>query len=122
MLRKFHIARTKETPEVTLDPESSKFSMVGNSVSENSFNFYKPVIDAIDQYQNAGVKIRDVEIDMEYFNSSSSKIILDVLLRIKKSNSDILVRWIVKSDDVDMIEAAEDYMAIVNAPFEIIKR
>ncbi len=122
MLRKFHIARTKETPEVTLDPELSKFSMVGNSVSENSFNFYKPVIDTIDRYQNAGVKIKDVEIDMEYFNSSSSKIILDVLLRIKKNSAEFLVRWIVKADDVDMIEAAEDYMAIVNAPFEIVKR
>lgn len=122
MLRTFHIAATKNTPEVILDPSKSYFSIVGNSVSENSLSFYKPVLETLEQYQDAGVKIKKVEMNMEYFNSSSSKIILDILLRIKKRNTALDILWYVKKNDPDMMEAAEDYMAIVNSPFQIVER
>lgn len=119
MLRKFHIAQSKNTPEVIIDPETSYVLIKGNSVSENSFGFYKPVLDTLDQYQDAGIRITKIDVNMDYFNSSSSKIILDILLRIKKRNEKIEINWYVKKNDPDMMEAAEDYMAIVNVPFHI---
>ena len=42
---------TPKTPEVVLDPAAGKILLKGRSIPENSIEFYKPIIDWIDQYK-----------------------------------------------------------------------
>ena len=61
---------------------------------------------------------------LEYFNTSSSKCILDVfkkLEKLKNTGADVHVNWYFETDDEDMEEAGEDYQAIVDLPFSIIE-
>jgi len=61
---------------------------------------------------------------LEYFNTSSSKCILDLLKRLEKINqagSKVSVNWYFESEDEDMEEAGEDYQAIIKLPFKMIE-
>jgi hypothetical protein len=61
---------------------------------------------------------------LEYFNTSSSKCILDFFKKlegINGKNTDVTVNWHFEEDDEDMEEAGEDYGAILNLSFKMIE-
>lgn len=111
---------TPKTPTIKFQPEEGKLLIQGRSIPENSIEFYKPLVDALDNYNGVVV----VDIVLEYFNTSSSKCILDVfkkLEKIKSDGNDVEIRWHYEEDDEDMLEAGEDYQAIINIPFKMIE-
>jgi hypothetical protein len=65
-----------------------------------------------------------VNIRLEYFNTSSSKCILDVFKRLEaihRSKHDVEINWFYEEDDEDMLEAGEDYDSIIKVPFKMIE-
>ena len=58
---------------------------------------------------------------LEYFNTASSKIILDIFTAIEKIANDRKVVWHYDKDDEDMLEAGEDYQALIMLPFAMKK-
>ena len=62
----------------------------------------------------------DVSIRLEYFNTSSSKCLMDLLKRVEQSAAEATVLWYYEEDDEDMLEAGEDYDAIIDMPFRLI--
>jgi hypothetical protein len=61
---------------------------------------------------------------MTYFNTASSKIILDILMKleeIQEAGNEILIEWHYEEDDEDMQEAGEEYSEIVEVPFSFIE-
>jgi hypothetical protein len=119
------IEGTAKTPEVEFKAAEGKMKIKGRSIPENSIEFYKPLIDWIDQYSNEGPdQTTEVNMQLEYFNTSSSKCILDVFKKLeeaKKNGKDITVNWYYEEDDEDMLEAGEDYQAIIDIPFKMIE-
>lgn len=113
-----------KTPFVRLDGEKGLIEIKGRSIPENSEEFYRPLIDWIRKYATAPVNLIDVNVQLEYFNTSSSKCLLDMfkeLDTINKSGSKVQVNWYYEEDDEDMFEAGEDYQSIVNIPFTMIE-
>jgi hypothetical protein len=118
------IEGTPKTPTIKFNPESGVLEIKGRSIPENSIDFYKPLIDWIDQYALQPKDETSVHVQLEYFNTSSSKCILDVFKKleaIKKSGKNIVVKWHYEEDDEDMLEAGEDYDAIIDLDFEMVK-
>lgn len=114
------IEGTPKTPTIKFEPGDGKLMIKGRSIPENSIEFYKPLVDSLDAYSGNV----NVDIVLEYFNTSSSKCILDVfkkLEKIKSDGSDVEIRWHYEEDDEDMLEAGEDYQAIINIPFKMIE-
>ena len=114
------IEGTPKTPTIKFNPEEGKLLIQGRSIPENSIDFYKPLVDALDNYTGAA----KVDIVLEYFNTSSSKCILDVFKKLEKIKSDgneVEIRWHYEEDDEDMLEAGEDYQAIINIPFKMVE-
>lgn len=114
------IEGTPKTPTIKFSPEEGKLLIQGRSIPENSIEFYKPLVDTLDAYSGNA----KVDIVLEYFNTSSSKCILDVfkkLEKIKSDGNDVEIRWHYEEDDEDMLEAGEDYQAIINIPFKMIE-
>src|SRR5260221_12304084 len=75
------IANTKSTPAVHFDPVNHKLSIKGESYPENSFEFFHPVLEWVESYLKmlpTGVRAL-VSLEITYFNSSSSKVLLDFL-------------------------------------------
>ena len=62
-----------------------------------------------------------MNIQLEYFNTSSSKCILDLFKKLEAINKAITIHWYYEVDDEDMLEAGEDYEAIINIPFKMIE-
>ena len=65
-----------------------------------------------------------MNIQLEYFNTSSSKCILDIFKKLEliyKKGSKVQINWYYEEDDEDMFEAGEDYQSIINIPFSMIE-
>ena len=113
-----------KTPSVKFDPTSGKLELRGRSIPENSIEFYKPLNDWIDQYGEQPQKETTVDIKLEYFNTSSSKCILDLFKKMERLNggsTSVHINWYFEEDDEDMEEAGEDYQAIIKLPFTMIE-
>lgn len=122
-MEKYTINGTPKTPSISFDLESGVLDIKGRSIPENSIEFYKPLVDALDRYSSSPKATTQVNVQLEYFNTSSSKCILDVfkkLENINKSGSSVLINWHYEEDDEDMLEAGEDYQAIINVPFKML--
>jgi hypothetical protein len=114
---------TIKTPEVIFRSSQGILTLKGRSIPENSIDFFKPLHDWIDAYfENPNTTTR-VEIKLEYFNTSSSKSMLDLFKKMEffnGSQTDITINWFYEEDDEDMLEAGEDYQAILNIPVQMI--
>ena len=117
------IEGTPKTPTVNFDAESGVLEIKGRSIPENAVEFYKPLVDWIGSYGDSAKSDTVVNIQLEYFNTSSSKCILDVFKKLESVNgkTNIAINWHYEEDDEDMLEAGEDYQAIINIPFKMIE-
>lgn len=114
---------TNITPDISFDSETGKLSLKGRSIPENALEFYQPIFEWLDNYLEAPKSKTVVYVQFDYFNTSSSKCILDVLKRIDKvdeAGHDVLIKWYYDENDEDMMEAGEDYSALLNSPFELL--
>ncbi|PKP12121.1 MAG: nuclear pore complex subunit [Bacteroidetes bacterium HGW-Bacteroidetes-4] len=117
------LAGTDESPEVILDKSTNEFKFMGKSLPEDVKEFYTPILNWIEDYVVDPNDETVVEFNMEYFNSASSKQILDILERfamVTEKGKKITVKWHYMEDDEDMEDAGESYADIVQVPFELI--
>ena len=114
-----------KTPIVNFDPFDGLLELKGRSIPENSIEFYKPLFDWIDNYSNEPQPVTTVNIVLEYFNTSSSKCILDFFKKLETLNNGgrttVTINWHYEEDDEDMLEAGEDYQAIIDLPVKMIE-
>jgi len=117
------IEGTPKTPTVSFNAETGVLEIKGRSIPENAVEFYKPLVDWIGSYGDVAKSDSQVNIQLEYFNTSSSKCILDVFKKLESINgkTSITINWYYEEDDEDMLEAGEDYQAIINIPFKMIE-
>ncbi|WP_436516302.1 DUF1987 domain-containing protein [Ekhidna sp. To15] len=113
---------TRNTPAVLLDPNRGIFKLYGRSSPENSIQFYDPLKEVISN--KISVDKFDVRIKMEYFNTSSSKCIYDILKELKaleNKGKEVIIRWYYEQDDEDMLEAGEDYSDLLGLNFRFVE-
>lgn len=118
------LAGTAKTPSVNFNGATGLLELRGRSIPENSIEFYKPLIEWIDQYARSPRPSTRLTVQLEYFNTSSSKCILDLFKKlegIRSTGNEVQVHWHYEADDEDMLEAGEDYQAIINMPFKMIQ-
>ncbi|WP_306644152.1 DUF1987 domain-containing protein [Sanyastnella coralliicola] len=115
------IEGTPKTPSVDFKAGDGTLEIKGRSIPENSIEFYKPLMDWIEHYAKTPQDKSTVNIQLEYFNTSSSKCILDLFKKLEAINNEIVINWYYEEDDEDMLEAGEDYDAIINIPFKMIE-
>lgn len=115
---------TTKTPNVNFDGSSGVLEIKGRSIPENSIEFYKPLVDWLEDYASKPLEKTVVNVHLEYFNTSSSKCILDVFKKLEaihKNKYDVQINWYYEEDDEDMLEAGEDYESIIRVPFKMIE-
>jgi hypothetical protein len=123
-MEKFSIDGTPKTPSISFDLATGVLEIKGRSIPENSIEFYKPLVDSLEKYAGSPKSATNVNIQLEYFNTSSSKCILDVFKKLEsihKGGSAVTINWHYEEDDEDMLEAGEDYQAIISVPFKMVQ-
>ena len=115
---------TPKTPTVKFDPIQGLIEIKGRSHPENSMEFYKPVIAWLEEYTKDPRDKTIVNIQLEHFNTSSSKCILDVFKKLEdiyKAKHEVEINWYYEKDDEDILEAGEDYKSLTGIPFKMIE-
>lgn len=123
MLEPLKIEPTHKTPKVYLDPVENHFELSGRSIPEDSVGFYQRILTWIDEYAQSPNTKTEFKFELEYFNTSSSKNILELLKKLESIHTDgspVHITWYYDEDDEDMEETGEDYKALLNVPIELV--
>jgi hypothetical protein len=108
---------TEDTPKILLDKGNGIFEISGRSLPEDSAEFYQPILDWIAAYGEDANPETLFTFKLEYFNTASSKLILDVLSSLEDIDG-VSIDWYFHEDDEDMEEAGEEFSELVEIPFE----
>ena len=118
------IEGTAKSPTVIFSAEEGLLELKGRSIPEDSIDFYTPLIETNTHYSKQPQPKTIVNVHLEYFNTSSSKCILDIfkqLEQIVKLEKEIVINWYYEEDDEDMREVGIDYQTIIKVPFNMIE-
>jgi hypothetical protein len=117
------IKGTEDTPNVVLDATDNVMEISGRSLPEDVSSFYGPILNWLAEYIKNPNPKTIFNFRLVYFNTASSKLILDILMKLedlKNKGNEVLVKWYYPEDDEDMQEAGNEYADIVEVPFEQI--
>jgi hypothetical protein len=115
------IQGTEDTPKIILDAENKIMEISGRSLPEDVTAFYEPVLNWLNEYSENPNDKTVFNFKLTYFNTASSKLLLDILMKLEEmheNGNNVLIRWHYPEDDEDMEEAGEEYADIVDVPFE----
>jgi hypothetical protein len=112
-----NLESAEDTPRIILDKGNGILEISGRSLPEDSAEFYQPVLDWIEEYSKDPNPSTEFMFKLEYFNTASSKLILDVLSALEDIEGMSIV-WYFHEDDEDMEEAGEEFSELVELPFE----
>ena len=115
-MEKLEFQPTQKTPYVLLDP-AGKITFRGRSIPEDVSLFYEDILDWIINYSASPSAQTEVEIEMEYLNSGTSKYMLRLLKKLKEVDNngyDLHINWIYEEGDDDILERGEYYASILD--------
>lgn len=118
----FLLEATPKTPKLYFSKDTGEFEISGRSIPENSIEFYKPVINWLDNYIGDPNQRTLLVIKLEYFNTSSSKCLVEILRRLEILNNQsiVKVKWCYEEEDEDMQESGEDFKEIIKVPIDLV--
>lgn len=121
-MENFYLEATPKTPELSFNYKDSTFLISGRSIPENSIEFYKPLLDWLDDYLSNPNQETRLQVKLEYFNTSSSKCLVEIfrkLERIHEKSSKVSIDWYYDEEDEDMQESGEDFREIIKIPIKM---
>jgi hypothetical protein len=113
-----NIEGAEDTPKIILDKTNGIFEISGRSLPEDCAEFYKPILEWIREYAKEPNPSTEFVFNLEYFNTASSKLILDILSALNEVEGTTIL-WHFQEDDDDMKEAGEEYKDLIEMPFEL---
>jgi len=105
------IEATKYTPRIELDTNGT-ITLIGKSYPENTFEFYAPMMEWVSVYFEQKDTNLIINMEITYFNSSSSKLFFDFfdLIEDNNENHTISINWIYDEENESALEAGEDFI------------
>ncbi|MDI3528118.1 MAG: hypothetical protein PWR03_2302 [Tenuifilum sp.] len=129
-MKPLHIKARKDSPEISFDPNSGSFYLIGVSHPENVTTFYEPVLkwflDFKDEIEKNGLGSQDKEITLRFFfkyiNSASYKYMVtlfQLLQELFEIGVKIKIVWNYEPGDEDMAESGFELVEYsgLKAPF-----
>jgi len=107
------VEATKYTPAINLNATTGILEITGKSYPENTFEFYQPLMDWAESYfATPSEKTTTINMEIIYFNSSSSKLFFDFfdILDGAKTQCPIIINWIYDAENENAEEAGEDFI------------
>lgn len=123
MLEILQIKEKEDAPYVFMDADEGFMEIKGKSYPPDVGSFYEPIIEWLDTYKDEGTKELNVNLKMEYFNTASSKLLLDILYKLEEIDElekKVTVNWYYPEDDDEMLDLGEEYEGLVELDFRHI--
>ncbi|MEO5980033.1 MAG: DUF1987 domain-containing protein [Chryseolinea sp.] len=106
-----------DTPQVHLNQDKQIFEISGRSLPEDVVSFYAPIIAWVTDYSKSPNAATEFSFKLDYFNTASSKIILDLISQLKTINGSRII-WYSYEDDEEVQDAGREFSEQVDIPFE----
>lgn len=106
---------TESSPKILFDSTAHILEIRGSSYMEHTLEFYEPLMSWIETYLSSLKRSDRVQVDIElvYFNSTSSRVLLEFFdaLNEKAFQAEVCidVNWFYESEDDDMREFGEEF-------------
>lgn len=117
------IKPTVKTPAILFDPDEGFIEISGRSIPENAVEVYHPLVEEwLDEYLSDPSAPVNLNINLEYYNTSSSMWLLRMFKKLEavhKNHNNVSVNWYY--EDEDMLESGNDYQEIISIPFKMIQ-
>ena len=118
-----NIKGTVKTPAISFCETEKRLVIEGRSTLENPARFYKPLISKLKDFNNGSIERLEIDFKLEYFNTTSSLVILDVLKHLQSLNApdnEVVINWYYDEEDEDLLEIGQDYSTMLNFPFNLM--
>jgi len=122
-MNELRIQATKSSPEILLNPEGM-IRIRGRSIHENMFEFFKPIEDWVNEYIKSPADVTCVDMSLEYFNSASAKLLIQLFQKISHvqlKNKKFIINWYYEEGDEDIFERGEYFSSVLKIPFNFIR-
>jgi len=122
MLEAIILEKTKNSPEIILDIENNAFKIAGRSIVEDPGEFYRPIYTWLEEYVKTPQDFTDFVIDLEYFNSSSARQIMEIIMLLEKINETgkkVKISWMYEEGDEMSKERGDEIKLVSKLDFEI---
>lgn len=117
------IEGTKKTPKVEFKKDG-RLKLSGRSIPEDASRFYDSLYIWIYEYCSNPAQNTIVDIELEYFNSGSSKSVLHILreiVELEHKGKNVTINWYYEEGDDDILERGEYYATILEMDFNFIE-
>ena len=118
-MEEFRISPTKNTPEIVLNPEGV-IRIKGRSIHENVTDFFEPVEKWVSEYIVNPAELTCVDLNLEYFNSASAKV-LQKITYVTLKHKKFIFNWFYEDGDDDILERGEYFASVLDVKFNFIK-
>ena len=116
------IKATDESPGINFDKDLGKFMIFGKSYPEEVRRFFDPALLWLDQYAQEPNDETRFEFRLEYYNSATATMLLEIIYVLERIVNDmekkVTVIWNYLEADDDMLDTGKEYAEMVNIPFE----
>nr|AGS53337.1 hypothetical protein [uncultured bacterium contig00014] len=109
--------KTVSTPYILVDEDKKYMKMEGRSFHENVAEFFREINDWLDGYLAPDFGSFTFDCELNYFNSSTAKLLLNMLMKMDKyasAEKKVTVNWITTESNEIIIECGEDFREEVN--------
>lgn len=112
-----------DTPRIEFNKKTGILLIEGKSFPPDVTSYFKNVVDWLKEYAKNPAKKTIMKLKLDYFNTASSKVIMDILYKMEEmyaNGFDVLIQWYYPDDDEDMMETGKEYDELIKVPFEQI--
>ena len=117
-----NITSSQSTPGIESDTSAGILRMHGDSYPENSFEFFDPVIQWIEDYLSQRSEGLHLELRLVYMNTSSVKAMMDIFDILEEAHGKgrpVSVAWYYDPRNERVLDLADEFREDCSFPFDI---
>jgi hypothetical protein len=105
------IEGTDSLPTISFK-SSGELKITGRALPEDAIKFFTPLFKWIEGFSE---EVINMEINLDYFNTSVSKQLLDLFRAMEKNTrvKKVKVKWMYEDGDEEMLESGEIYQELL---------
>jgi hypothetical protein len=119
----YKLEATKYSPYIELDDTLGSLKIIGESYPENALELFLPLLNKVDSYFAIGKRKLAIELQIDYLNTSSSKMLIDLICKLSDyfdKGNQISAVWTYPEDDDDYREQCVMFLEDAHFPHELI--
>ncbi len=115
---------TTKTPDVVLNKELGELKLIGRLYPENPFAFFDTISVWLDYYFSINPSKLDIFLNISYYNTTSSKLLLNLLKKIctfRSQSFELSITWQFEKDDEEMQKTVANYSNLLEFPIKAVE-